>query len=131
MIAPEARAPARTTVHPSSSELLASALVHLVDRDEPVPARWRSEAFAASVARHRVILGSLVDSDALERLAKVIPLTSFSGAAAALARDPFAAALAVRRIELARGSHLPAWPDVARHGVAPDPTRSAHDRWAR
>jgi hypothetical protein len=103
----------------SPTRLLASALLHLVDRDEPVPARWRSEAFAASVARHRTVLETIDAEETLDRLARVTTVSSFGGAVSALSRDPFAAALAVRRLELTRGEPLPAWDELVRHGVPP------------
>jgi hypothetical protein len=103
----------------SPSRLLASALLHLLDRDEPLPARWHADAFATAVARHRVVAGAMLSVDDLDRLARVMPIASFASAVDWLAREPMAAALAVRRLELLRGASLPPWPQLVRYGLAP------------
>lgn len=113
----------------SPSRLLASALLHLLDRDEPLPARWHGDPFTVAVARHRLIAGAMTTGEDLDRLAGILGVGTFAAAAGALARDPLAAALAVRRLELLRGAPLPAWPQVVRYGVTPRVVPAAPERW--
>jgi len=117
----------RATV--SATRLLASALVHVLDRDEPLPPRWRADVFVAAVEAHRAGLASVHSVGALDHRVPSSADTTFRGAVTALASDPLAAALAVRRLELMRGADLPAWPVVARHGVTPRVSHAEQGRW--
>ena len=117
----------RATV--SATRLLASALVHVLDRDEALPPRWRADVFVAAVAGNRANLAFTHSVAELDHLAPASGDTSFRGAVTALASDPLAAALAVRRLELMRGADLPAWPVIARHGVAPRVSHAEQGRW--
>ena len=132
MTAPDLRT--ETTPHrPHGSvspiRLLASALLHLLDRDDPLPARWRADAFVTAVAQHRAGLATIHTASKLDELAPDAADTTFRGAVTALASDPLAAALAVRRLELMRAADLPAWPVIARHGVAPRVSHAEQGRW--
>lgn len=113
----------------SPTRLLASALIHVLDRDEPPPARWLAESFIAAVAAHRSALAPATDPSELDRRAAPTADLTFRGAVAALASDPLAAALAVRCLELLRSAGLPAWPVIVRHGVGPRVTRADQGRW--
>jgi hypothetical protein len=113
----------------SPAGLLASALLHVLDRDEPPPARWRADPFVAAVASHRTALTEVYSVADLDVSAPASAEATFRGAVAALASDPLAAALAVRRLELLRGSPLPAWPVIVRHGAAPRVTPADQGRW--
>ncbi len=113
----------------SPTRLLASALLHVLDRDEPPPARWRADPFVAAVAVHRIALAQAASVAELDIAAPANTDTTFRDAVTALASDPFAVALAVRRLELLRGSTLPAWPVIVRHGVAPRVTHADQGRW--
>ncbi len=132
MTAPEqfAESPHPTTVHASVSptRLLASALLHVIARDEPPPARWRAAAFVVAVMTHRARFAGIRTCAELDRLAPATDST-FRGAVTALASDPLAAALAVRRLELTRAGELPAWPEIIRHGVAPRVTHAEASLW--
>ena len=122
--------PAALTAAVSPTRILASALLHVLDRDEPLPPRWRAESFVRAVARHRAVLDGIVVVGHLDPLASVsTPAASFQGAVNLLASDALAAAFAVRRLELARGSSLPAWPVLVRHGVAPRIPADEAARW--
>jgi hypothetical protein len=113
----------------SPTRLLASALVHLLDRDEPLPARWRADVFVTAVDAHRARIASVHSVAALDDLVPSSADTTFRGAVTALASDPHAAALAVRRLELMRGADLAPWPVIARHGVAPRVSHAEQGRW--
>jgi len=113
----------------SPTRMLAAALLHVLDRDEALPPRWRADAFVVAVASHRAKVASLQLNADLDHLAPLSADTTFRGAVTALASDPLAAALAVQRLELLRGSALPAWPDIVRHGVAPRVSHSDQGRW--
>ncbi len=127
ILTPSAPAGAPRSVSPT--RLLASALLHVLDRDEPLPARWGAVPFVAAVAAHRIALAAVSSAAALDRAAPAGTDRTFSGAVTALASDPLAAALAVRRLELLRGSTLPAWPVIVRHGAAPRVTHADQGRW--
>jgi hypothetical protein len=132
MTAPDLRTETSTpyphgTVSPT--RVLASALVHLLDRDEALPARWRADVFVRAVEAHRAGLASVHSVAALDDLAPSAADTTFRGAVTALASDPLAAALAVRRLELMRGADLAPWPVIARHGVAPRVSHAEQGRW--
>jgi hypothetical protein len=113
----------------SPTRLLASALLHLLDRDEPLPPRWRADVFVTAVEAHRARLAPVGSVAALDNLTPSSAGTTFRGAVTALASDPVAAALAVRRLELMRGADLPAWLVIARHGVAPRVSHAERGRW--
>jgi hypothetical protein len=134
MTAQDVRADAPTIVPPfrttSPTRLLAAALLHLLDRDEPLPARWQAAAFTEAVARHRIVAGAMISIGDLDRLAQVLAIGSFAAAVDALARDPLAASLAVRRIELFRDAPLPAWPQFVRYGLSPRVTSSELGWWS-
>jgi hypothetical protein len=98
--------------HASDARLLATALIQVLSRDEPPPARWTSRPFCEAVA-------DAPEIEDLDALGAGLREPTFRGAAAALAADPNAVALGVRRLELARGAPLPPWPDIVRHGVSP------------
>jgi dTDP-4-dehydrorhamnose reductase len=132
MTAPDLRT--ETAHHPtafgaSPTRQLASALLHLLDRDEALPLRWRAAVFIAAVAGNRASLALTRSIVELDNLAPASTGTTFRGAVTALASDPLAAALAVRRLELVRGSSLPAWPTIVRHGVAPRVSHAEQGRW--
>lgn len=93
---------------------LASALVQVMGRGEPPPARWASRRFCEVVAYERSLLASAHGTDELDAVAGLLREPTFRGAATALAADPRAVALAVRRLELVRGGPLPPWPDIVR-----------------
>ncbi len=131
MAAPDLHAPATLIAasHPvSPTRLLASALLHVLDRDEPPPPRWRADPFVAAVAAHRTRLAPVSSSTELDGLVPTGPDPAFRAAVTALASDPLAAALAVRRLELLRGSTLPAWPVIVRHGAVPR-VNADRERW--
>jgi hypothetical protein len=113
----------------STAGLLGSALLHVLGRDEPPPAAWATFAFAGGVAYHRAWLSSAQSTAELDPLAPPAVDPTFWGAVSALARDPLAVAVAVRRLELARGAALPGWPAILRHGVAPRVSRDEQGRW--
>jgi hypothetical protein len=113
----------------SPTRLLASALLHVLDRDEPPPARWQAEPFVHAVATHRRALAEVRTSAELDRVAAAGIDHTFRGAVAALATDPLAAALAVRRVELNRAAALPGWPVIARRGVGPRVSHADASRW--
>lgn len=121
--------PRPTPVVFSPTRRLASALLHVLGRDEPPPARWRADRFVLAVATHRAILAGIPTSGELDGLAPPGYTTSFQGAVALLGSDPLAAALAVRRLELTREAPLPAWPAIVRHGIAPRVTHADAARW--
>ncbi len=108
---------------------LASALLHVLVRDEAPPARWHAEPFVLAVARHRLALAPVRASADLDRLAMPRPDPTFRGAVAALGNDPLAVAIAVRRLELERGMPLPAWPAMVGRGIWPRATRADTERW--
>ena len=114
---------------PSPTRLLASALLHLLDRDEPVPPRWLADPFVAGISTHRAVIASVASAGELDLLAPATVGTTFRGAVTALASDPLAVALAVRRLELLRAAVLPAWPTIVRHGIAPRVTHADQGRW--
>lgn len=112
----------------SPTSLLAAALLHVLDRDEPPPPRWHAEPFVIAVADQRLKLSAV---DVLEDLDAEAPETlgsTFGSAVAALASDPKAAALAVRRLELNRRAPMPSWPVIVRRGTSPRLTVEAA-RW--
>ena len=113
----------------SPARQLAGALLHVLDRDEPLPPRWRADAFVGAVAVQRASLASCHTTAEIDSLATGSAGGSFRGAVTALASDPFAVALAVRRLELLRGASLPAWPVIVRHGVGPRVTHVEQGRW--
>jgi hypothetical protein len=113
----------------SPTRLLASALLHLLDRDEPFPLRWSADAFVSSVSAHRAVLETVDSSVELDLRARADADTTFPGAVAALASDPLAVALAVRSLELSRHGALPAWPLIVRHGIAPRVAPADRGRW--
>jgi hypothetical protein len=113
----------------SPTRLLASALLHVLDRDEPLPPRWQADVFVVAVAAHRTSLASVHQIAELDGLAPPSAAGSFHGAVTALASDPLAAALAVRRLELLRDAGLPAWPGIVRHGVTPRVSQADQGRW--
>jgi len=125
----EASHPQAAFSAPSPTWQLASALLHVLDRDEALPARWRADVFVAAVAGNRASLAFTHAVAELDHLAPASAKTTFRGAVTALASDPLAAALAVRRLELMRGSALPAWPVIVRHGVAPRVSHADQGRW--
>jgi len=126
---PDTAGPMSRLAPVSPSRLLASALLHVLDRDEPLPARWRADPFVVTVAYHRSLLQAVDTPGELDRLAPLWARVSFPDAVTALASDPLAAALAVRRLEMMRGAGLPAWPDIVRHGVAPRVGPAEAGRW--
>jgi len=81
------------------------------------------------VAVQRASLASCHTTAEIDSLATGSAGGSFRGAVTALASDPLAAALAVRRLELMRAADLPAWPVIARHGVAPRVSHAEQGRW--
>ncbi len=111
----------------SPTRLLASALLHIVDRGEAPPAQWGSPAFIRAVAAHRADLAGIGSAAELD-LRSPIP-EAFPDAMNVLARDPLAAALAVRRLELTRGQALPSWRAIVRFGVGPRVTPAEASRW--
>jgi hypothetical protein len=113
----------------STAGLLGSALLHLLARDEPPPAAWATSFFEGGVTYHRAWLSSMQTTAELDRLAPPTVDPTFWGAVSSLARDPLAVAVAVRRLELARGASLPAWSAILRHGVAPRVSRAEQGRW--
>ncbi|MFN8630536.1 MAG: hypothetical protein U0838_09530 [Chloroflexota bacterium] len=78
----------------SPSRLLASALLHLLDRDEPLPARWHGDLFTVAVARHRLIAGAMTTGEDLDRLAGILGVGVCRSGWGARS-NPLAAALAV------------------------------------
>lgn len=96
--------------------LLASALSHLLARDEERPARWLARSFATDVERARLTLRRVVRVRDLPPPGPGSPAT-FGAAVAVLERDPSSVALAIRRLEIARSAALPAWEDVVRRGL--------------
>jgi hypothetical protein len=132
MTAPDLRAepgyPTAPFTPVSPTRLLASALLQLLDRDEPLPPRWLADPFVAAVADHRAALAPVASSRELDQRAPALD-TTFRAAVTALASDPLAAALAVRRLELMGSATLPAWPAIVRHGVAPRVAHADQGRW--
>ncbi|HYO43280.1 MAG TPA: hypothetical protein VES19_08795 [Candidatus Limnocylindrales bacterium] len=98
--------------------LLASALSHLLNRDEERPARWLGTTFASDVELARRPLRQVVRVRDLPAPATGVPAT-FGSAVAVLGRDPASVALAVRRLEIARSASLPSWEDLVRRGLPP------------
>jgi len=97
---------------------LAGALVHLLARDDEMPARWRSPSFAAAVEARRVELQAV--RSLLELRAAIPQATgSFERTAAILARDPGLVAAAIRHLELPSGIRLPSWVDLLRRSARP------------
>jgi hypothetical protein len=113
----------------STAGLLGSALLHVLARDEPPPATWATSVFEGGVTYHRAWLSSIQTTAELDRLAPPAVDPTFRGAVSALARDPLAVAVAVRRLELARGAALPAWTAILRHGVGPRVSRAEQGLW--
>jgi len=121
--------PPLPTASASPSRLLASAMLHVLDRDEPLPARWRAEPFVTAVEAQRAALEAVTDPADLDRLVPTAMAATFRAAVANLASDPHAAAIAVRRLELARRSSLPTWQLLLRHGIGPRVGRDDAARW--
>lgn len=97
---------------------LAGALVHLLARDDEIPARWRSTTFATAVEARRVELQAIRSQP--ELLAAIPqPTGSFARTAAILARDPGPVATAIRQLELASGGRFPSWLDLVRRSTRP------------
>jgi hypothetical protein len=113
----------------SPTRLLASALLHVLERDEAPPARWRVEPFVLAVAQHRMALAGARATADLDLVATLRIDHTFRGAVAALGSDPLAAALAVRRLELTRQMPLPAWPTIVGRGIGPRVTHADTARW--
>ncbi len=113
----------------SPTGLLASALVHVLNRDEPPPARWQAEPFAHAVAQHRLALAGVRTEADLDLVPAPGIDRTFRGSVAVLASEPLAAALAVRRLELSRNLSLPAWPVIVRKGVGPRVAHADAARW--
>ena len=133
MTTSELRAEAPTQVPefpaPPPTQLLESALLHVLSRDEPLPARWRAEPFVLAVTQHRADLAQVVGASQLDAAASTAPGSTFQTAVAGLANDPLAVAIAIRRLELTTGSSLPAWPAIVRRGVAQGVARADTERW--
>ncbi len=132
MTAPDLRAtsaPSPTRLPVLPARLLASALLHVLDRDEPPPARWRADPFVMGVAARRGTLAPVTTVGDLDLLAPTSADVTFRDAVTALASDPLAAALAVRCLELTRGAALPAWPVIVRHGAVPRVAPADQGRW--
>lgn len=102
--------------HHAATLLLASALSHLLARDEERPARWLVRSFATDVDRARLKLRLVVRVRDLPPPGPATPAT-FGAAVAVLERDPNSVAIAMRRLEIARSAALPAWEDVVRRGL--------------
>jgi hypothetical protein len=111
------------------ARLLASAPIQVLGRDDAPPARWTSPRFKEAVAFERSLLSAARTAEELDAVGATIDERTCRGAAAALSADPHAVALAVRRLELARGGPLPSWPDIVRHGVMPRVSHSEQGRW--
>jgi hypothetical protein len=104
----------------SELEDLARVLSSLLARDEPPPARWSSEAFAADVAATRSRLSAI-----LARGRLVTAWRAFAASRRAwglrrdasierLGREPGAVAFALRQLELERQVRLAPWVDLIR-----------------
>jgi hypothetical protein len=104
--------------HVAGHLLLASALNHLLARDESRPARWLAPSFATDVERARMRLRRVVRATDLPEHTPG-EATTFGTAVDALGRDPAAVALAIRRLEITRSAALPAWEDLVRRGIPP------------
>lgn len=108
--------------HPHApTHVLASALAHLLARDEERPARWLTRSFATEVEFFRMPLRRVVRARDLPEPDAAAPAT-FTAAVEALASDPAFVAVAIRRLEIARSAALPAWEDLVRRGIPPTPT---------
>lgn len=113
----------------SPSRRLASALLHVLDRDESMPARWRSAAFGRSVAHARQALSPLDTIAALDLASAHLAVDSFARAVGVLAADPLAAAIAIRHLEVERHDPLPGWPLILRRGVRRHIDAAEASRW--
>jgi hypothetical protein len=114
---------APTPAHARHTQVLASALAHLLGRDGEPPARWQTPAFAQAVEAAR---GRLLPVASLAELGRATSPGAvdldFHEAARRLGRDPWDVALAIRRLELGSRRRLPAWTDLVRRGVPARPT---------
>ncbi len=123
---PEGAAP---HAHPftmgAHARVLATALIHLLDRDEGAPARWHTDDFAAAVDDWRSALRSVADHPAA-RMVSLDPgrEVGFDEAATRLARDPLDVAAALLHLERERREQLPGWTDLVRRGM---PARDDRD----
>jgi hypothetical protein len=112
--------PARFTVRPVSRNahalLLATALAHLLTRDQPTPESWLTTGFADAVEAERARLRVVEAAAGLPVPETGTPMT-FATAVDHLGRDPGGVALAIRRIELARSTVLPRWDELVRRGL--------------
>jgi hypothetical protein len=116
--------PERATSHThqfatgAHARVLASTLAHLLDRDERSPERWHTHEFSTAVEAMRRELGS-GDGVPGARVRALDPgrEIGFDEAAARLARDPLAVAVALLHLELTGQERLPAWRELVRRGV--------------
>lgn len=125
----DSRSGPSVTAPGSPTGLLASALVHVLARDEPPPPRWQADAFVHAVADARDWLRAVVSTAELDLVTPKHGAQSFGTAVVALATDPLIAAIAVRRLELTRRQALPPWPVVVRRGLVPRVHESEVGRW--
>jgi hypothetical protein len=106
-----------------NARVLATALAHLLDRDDGCPARWHTHDFASAVEAVRSELRAVAGTPATSTKA-LDPgrEIGFDEAAARLARDPVDVAAALVHLESMRQERLPAWRDLVRRGL---PRRTA------
>jgi hypothetical protein len=100
----------------ADSQVLASALAQLLERDGERPARWSTPSFSLAVETARQMpLDGPSTLGHQERL-------DFAAAAVRLARDPWAVALAIRQLERRAQRRLPPWIDLVDAGLRTRPS---------
>lgn len=100
--------------------ILAGALIQLLGRDDELPARWLSPAFAREVQADRADLRTIISLAALRAISRESNVGSpFRAAVAGLTRDPAHVAVAIRHLEILHGHSIPPWSDLVRRGVQP------------
>ena len=108
--------PAVSVLEPPS--ILADALVQLLGRDDELPARWLSAAFAQEVQQQRADIATVTSPAGLHSVGPASGVGStFRSAVLGLTRNPAYAAVAIRHLEIVHGQALPPWGDLVRRRI--------------
>ena len=98
--------------------ILAAALVQLLGRDEELPGRWLSTAFAHEVQIHRADMRAVTSPAGFRAVGPASGVGSpFRLAVIGLTRSPAYVAVAIRYLEIQHGQALPPWGDLTRRGI--------------